>query len=203
MLQPAVLRPCAEQSAGRDGRHGAALLIAGGLGEVPGVPPYGEAVGDVGLKVQHDAPGDARCGGEHHHRGQVAGAEKGDAQKGDEKHQRRAEVAHQGQTAYAERGEQRCEDQVAPGEQAVKRGRAHQHEHQLHQFRGLHRQRADGDPVPCAENALTQQQGEHQQPARCDGGGPPQPYRQRQASQRHAENEENDQPQHHGGQLLI
>ena len=31
--------PRAEQSAGGDGRHGAALLIAGGLRELPGVPP--------------------------------------------------------------------------------------------------------------------------------------------------------------------
>ena len=83
------------------------------------MPPHGKPGQHIGLEAQDDAPGKACGGGDHHDGGQVAGAEKGDAQKCHEEDQRRAEVAHQGQTPHAVGGEENGENEVPLGKQAV------------------------------------------------------------------------------------
>ena len=104
-------------------------------------------------------------------RGQVAGAEKGDAQECHKEHQRRAEVAHQRQAAHTEGGEQRWKIRIPLGEKPVQRGRAHQHEHQLHQPEGCTVSGPMAIQFFAPKMRWPTAAREHQQPPPGDGGG--------------------------------
>ena len=152
--------------------------------------------------MQHQAARKAR-GRRHHHDGrQVTCAQERNAQKRNEEHQCRAEVAHQRETAHAVGGKEHGKDEVSLGEQTVERRRAREDEGDLHQLRRLQRERADRDPVLRAEDALAEQDVEREQRR---GGGrhrPAQLLGQAETAQRRPQQEKQRDAERDGNELF-
>ena len=167
------------------------------------MPPGGEAVGDVGLETQDD-PAAKGCRRHHHGDGrQVAGTQEGNAQKGHEEDQRRAEVAHQRQASHTVGGKQNGEDQIPLGEQPVQGSGPGQNKGDLHQLRGLEGERPDGDPVFCAEDALAQHHVKGQQRSGGHSHRPPGPDGQMQVPQHSAHDQKQHHAHDHGNEQLV
>ena len=166
------------------------------------MPPGGEPVQGVGRdpQGQHTRENQSRDGKGHRTHG--AGTKIGNQQEGAEEHQGRAEVIHQCQKAADQHGIGDKQEQVPFAHDPVHGGRAREHEADLAQLRRLQGHTADDQPVFRTVILRTEHQRHQQKAHTCRHGKVPDHLRPLQIPQRPAQNQEGNNSQNHGTELL-
>ena len=130
--------------------------------------PDGEAPRDVGLDAHGEKARHRRARDGEEHRRDRAGAEEGDHEKADEKHQRRAEVADEREGTDAYGGKDDEHEKVAPSVKLLERRRADVKVEHLDELRGLEGKAADGEPALRAVERVARENVQSQQRQRED-----------------------------------
>ncbi len=166
------------------------------------MPPGGEPVQGMGGDPQSQHPGKAQGGDGQRHRTHGAGAKIGNEQEGAEEYQCRAEVVHESQQPADHHGIGNEQNQVPSAHDPIHGGGSGKDEADLAQLRGLQGHAAQNQPVFRAVILRAEDQGDHQKAHARRHRQVAHHLGSFQIPQRPAQNQEGDNAQTHGSQLL-
>ena len=164
--------------------------------------PGGKPLQGMGRDLQSHNTGKHQRSHSKAHSTHAAGAQIGDDQERAEKDQRCAEIIHQRQETADYRRIADKENQIPLVHDPVHGGCPGKNEAHLRQFRRLNGHRANNQPVLCAIVFLAEYQSNYQKTDACNRGKIPEPLGPLQVAQRPADEQECNQAQANGDQLL-